>query len=518
MGESARRVFARVVAAAPVAPEAPLLGTAVVLGGSVAGLLAARVLADFAEQVLVIEPDQLGPGSDGSSPVGGSGDEVSDLDAGGVDPSAGGATAIPGARPGVPHGGQAHTLLPAGRMLLDRWFPGFTAQAAAAGATLVPAERTVTYLDGEPVQAADPGEHLISSRPFLEHQIRLRTLAAANVRLRTGRATGLRFDGIAVSAVRYALADGTEQIQPADLVVDAMGRSSRLADWLERAGWERPPLTRLPGYLDYATGWFRAGPEESEIAGATARYGEANRPAGIAAATANAVEGGRWMVLLAGHRADAPELDFAARCRAGLPPVFAEAAEGDPLGEIDIYLQADCRRRDFHRLIRAPARLVAVGDAVAADHPVHRLGLSSAALHACCLAEYLSGAPDLTRPARAFFELQRVVVDAAWQVSTAADTRRRPTPDRPLTWSSIDLAALGDRARRRLSDWVEGQVGTAGARDPVIAGRRAAVRDLLAHPATLSTPAIALRAVLVNQRARLRRRDPAPPGLPAPAD
>jgi 2-polyprenyl-6-methoxyphenol hydroxylase-like FAD-dependent oxidoreductase len=516
VGESARRVFARVAAASPVTPEAPLLGTAVVLGGSVAGLLAARVLADFAEQVLVIEPDDLGPGTDASSPVGGSGDD--DLGPGtGTDRRAGAATAVPGVRPGVPHGGQAHTLLPAGRVLLDRWFPGFTAQATAAGATLVPAERTVTYLDGEPVQPAGPGEQLISSRPFLEHQIRLGTLAAANVRLLTGRATGLRFDGIAVSAVRYVLADGTEQVQPADLVVDAMGRSSRLADWLERAGWERPPLTRLPGYLDYATGWFRRGPEEPELAAATARYGQANRPAGIAAATANAVEGGRWMVLLAGHRADAPELDFVARCRAGLPPVFAEATEDDPLGEIDIYLQADCRRRDFHRLIRAPARLVAVGDAVAADHPVHRLGLSSAALHACCLAEYLTGAPDLTKPARAFFELQRVVVDAAWQLSTADDSRR-PAPDRPLTWSSLDVATLGDRARRWLSVWVEGQVGAAAARDPLIAGQRAAVRDLLAHPATLSTPAIALRAVLVNQRARLRRRDPAPPARPAPAD
>lgn len=505
MGESARRVFARVAAATPVVGGVPLVGTAVVLGGSVAGLLAARVLADCAEQVLVIEPDQLDSGSEA-------------------------ATAIPSVRAGVPHGGQAHTVLPAGRVQLDRWFPGFTEQAAAAGATLVSAEQVVDYLDGVPTHPADLGEHLICSRAFLEHQIRVRTLAAANVRLLAGRGTGLRFEGTAVSAVRHVRADGSEHLQPADLVVDAMGRSSRLGDWLERAGWERPPLTRQPGYLDYATGWFRRSADQPEIAGATARYHQASRPGGIAAATANAVEGRRWMVQLAGHRADpaAPGLDFAARCRGGLPSIFAEAASGEQLGEIDIYLQADSRRRDFHRLVRAPARLVAVGDAVAADNPVHRHGLSSAALHACCLAEYLGTAPDLTKPARAFFELQRVVVDTAWQLSTVGDSGLRPGPGRPgpgqvqagrqPTRTTLSAATVRDIARRRLAAWAEGQVVAAAARDQVIAGRRAAVRDLLAHPATLATPAITLRAVLANQRARLPGRHPGPARRSAPAD
>jgi len=61
-------------------------------------------------------------------------------------------------------------------------------------------------------------------------------------------------------------------------------------------------------------------------------------------------------------------------------------------------------------------------------------------------------------------------------------------------------------------------VDAAAARDQVIAGRRAAVRDLLAHPATLATPAITLRAVLANQRARLPGRHPGPTPRSAPAD
>jgi hypothetical protein len=75
-----------------------------------------------------------------------------------------------------------------------------------------------------------------------------------------------------------------------------------------------------------------------------------------------------------------------------------------------------------------------------------------------------------------------------------------------------------DVARRRLTGWVEGQVVAASARDDVIAGQRAEVRDLLAHPATLAAPAITLRAMLANQRARLPGRDPGRTPRSAPAD
>jgi hypothetical protein len=44
--------------------------------------------------------------------------------------------------------------------------------------------------------------------------------------------------------------------EPADLVVDAMGRSSRLADWLDDNGWQRPELVRMPIKLNYATCLF----------------------------------------------------------------------------------------------------------------------------------------------------------------------------------------------------------------------------------------------------------------------
>lgn len=127
--------FARIGAAVPPsAPPPKKLGTAVVLGGSIAGMLAARVLADHAERVVILERDDL-TGS---------------------------------ARPGVPHGNQAHVLLVAGAQFLDRWFPGFIDRAVAAGACPIPTERVQVYDDGVPRVNGSSVVRLGLTRPFLE--------------------------------------------------------------------------------------------------------------------------------------------------------------------------------------------------------------------------------------------------------------------------------------------------------------------------------------------------------------
>ncbi len=94
--------FQALVALEPPTDAPVLLGTACVLGGSVAGLLAARVLAGYSRDVVIVERDQIPP--------------------------------FPTARPGTPHDRQEHTLLPAGHRWIERWLPGFTADAVAAGA------------------------------------------------------------------------------------------------------------------------------------------------------------------------------------------------------------------------------------------------------------------------------------------------------------------------------------------------------------------------------------------------
>jgi 2-polyprenyl-6-methoxyphenol hydroxylase-like FAD-dependent oxidoreductase len=77
---------------------------AVVLGGSMAGLLAARVLSERFKRVVVIERDALPP--------------------------------IGEHRRGVPHGRHLHAVQIRGLEILNELFPGFSTSLAASGAVL----------------------------------------------------------------------------------------------------------------------------------------------------------------------------------------------------------------------------------------------------------------------------------------------------------------------------------------------------------------------------------------------
>ncbi|KOV86373.1 NAD(P)/FAD-dependent oxidoreductase [Nocardia sp. NRRL S-836] len=408
-----------------------------VLGGGVAGLLAARVLADHADRVVIIEPD--GAGSAG---------EV---------------------RPGVPQGSQAHALLPGGQRQIERFYPGLVAEALGAGAVWCEPDRFVDHVD-DVTQVVTPNAAVMSStRPFLERLIRRRTLALPNVRLVGGKATGLQYYGDEVVGVRYRTG-GAETVTGTDFVVDATGRSSRIGDWLGEGGWAAPPLERLRVDIRYLTARFeRSAGWTGPLTGIYRRSPRYAPVEPLRGAAATAVEGRRWSVMV--HHTGITAADFVEHCRA-LPPIFREAVSGPVVGEVVPYRHPDNRWRHFESVQRFPARLVAVGDAVASFNPVHGQGMSSAALHASCLSEFLRSGPDPGRHAREFFELQKVVVEAAWTTSSS-----------------------GDRAGRRSE--VQ-QVLTAAVRDVRVGTAVRAVTFLTAHPSTLADPALVARAMRVN--------------------
>ncbi|MET7994282.1 hypothetical protein ABZU76_25640 [Amycolatopsis sp. NPDC005232] len=130
---------------------------------------------------------------------------------------------------------------------------------------------------------------------------------------------------------------------------------------------------------------------------------------------------------------------------------------------------------------------MATGDAVASFNPIYGQGMSCAALHASCLSEYLRTGPDLAVPAHAFFALQRVIVDAAWGLSTGGDLEL-PHVDGPYPRGY----RLHNRAIR--------QIVAASVFEPEIARRFDEVAYLLAHPATLARPGTLVRSIAANRR------------------
>ncbi len=450
MPSTRARIFAELIRPEPPATPRVLLRRAVVLGASIAGLMAARVLSDHATEVVVLDRDGTPP---------------SDT-----------------ARRGVPHGGQLHGLLQAGQAQVERWFPGILADAVAAGAVVPPLDSVEYWQDGvrstyPPVYAGQEG--FVCTRPLLEHLLRRRVDARPNVRFLHGRADGLAFDGNRVAGVRYGLGNVTT-VQDADLVVDATGRSSRIGDWLCEAGYHRPELTRMTIQLNYATALFRRDPRDTSIVVATTSPG-ADRVARIGGISP--VEGDRWMMLVAGYADDRPDTDladFRRRCAGDFPEPFGRiAGTCEPVSAVTTYHQSDSRRRRFEP-DHLPAGLVVAGDAFASFNPIYGQGMTSAMLHATCLSAWLREEPRLDQPARGYFDRAAVVVDAAWQVSTFADFAlphvRGPYPP-------------GYRGIR----WFNERLLRASMTDRTLSERVGRVTTMLAHPDSLARPSTLVR-------------------------
>ena len=457
MASSASAAFARLVEARPPERAAIWFDTACVLGGSIAGLLAARVLADHARRVVVIDRD------------------AADLDG--------------HSRVGVPQDRQVHVLLPGGRRWLEQWLPGLTRDLQDHGAVLSGPGQFIQYTDGR----SQVHEHplLTASRPLTEARIRARVLALPNVLALKSQATGLEYRDGRVTGVSHRSGQA-DRMLPADLVVDAMGRASRLADWLDRDGWDIPRLQRLATSINYASALFKR-TQPHAVTAAVGLFSPPYPVDGVAVCGLGAIEHDQWLVLLMGYDDSRPGRTLQAfqdTC-AKLPPPFAETARDAVTGEIFPYHQADSRRRDFAALARFPAGLLSVGDAVASFNPIYAQGMTAAALHASCLSQYLRTEPVPGRPATAFFDLERVVVDAAWTISAGGDAARLDARNGALVPEDV--------SRQR---WALDQLIQASPADQVVARAVNDVNFMLAHPDTLADPALLDRAVAANRHHR----------------
>jgi 2-polyprenyl-6-methoxyphenol hydroxylase-like FAD-dependent oxidoreductase len=458
MTESPAAVFDRLVTTGPPSQAPVLFDVACVLGGSIAGLAAARVLADRARRVIVVESDVAG--EEGRP------------------------------RAGVPQGRQVHVLLPGGHAWMERWLPGLTGEMLDRGAQLIDPGQFDQYLDGHLQVSGGERQMVAASRPFVESRVRARVLAQPNVSAVQARATGLEYRGGRVSGVRYE-SDGGGAVLQADFVVDAMGRASRLPDWLSADGYDKPALARLPIGINYASARFKRVPGQgTPFTGA--RFSPPYPVNGVTGSAAVAIEDDQWLVTLMSYDDMRPGrgLDIFRETCKRISHGFAEAVSAPLIGDVATYHQADSRRRDFTGLARFPAGLVSVGDAAASFNPMYGQGMSAAALHGSCLAEYLQAGDHPAGPAAGFFALQKVVTDAAWAMSAGADGARLDA----LNGNEVPEEV-------RLQREAFGQIVQATITDETVAARVNEVAYMLAHPGTLADPALLERAVAANRQA-----------------
>ncbi len=364
---------------------------ALVIGAGIAGLAAARVLAERFDQVLVVDRETL---PDGPVP-----------------------------RRGVPQGPHGHVLLAAGQQALEEMFPGLYDDLVRAGATPIdPGVDMCVYRYGAVWSRVPTGLRVVSlSRPLLEWTLRVRVTALPNVEIRTGVAvSGLRATSGRVTAV---VLDGGEVV-PTDLVVDCSGRGGRSNAWLADLGFPAPEVLEVRVGVGYATRLYRR--RAGDLAGWAGAFVLPTPPAEKRVGVALPIEGDRWLVSLGGwhgEHAGTDDAGFVAHARRLPHPVIADLlTDLEPLGPIRTYQFPASRRRLFERLPSLPAGYIAAGDAICSFNPVYGQGMTCAALQAQALARTLDRHGDASADmARAFYRAAAAVVGTPWRFAVGGD-------------------------------------------------------------------------------------------------
>jgi 2-polyprenyl-6-methoxyphenol hydroxylase-like FAD-dependent oxidoreductase len=444
---------------------------AVVVGGSIAGLLAARVLADHFDHVTIVERDRLPEG--------------------------------PAFRRGVPHSHHLHGLMPGGRNAIESLLPGFSSELVEAGAHVVRWPYDALWLmpagwSGR-FEPRDRHRLILASRPLLEWTVRRRVLALKRVSVVEGAQVSLlvpRGGGVAGVEVldRGDIEGSTLRQLPADLVVDASGRGSLAPDWLDALGYGRPRETVIDALLGYATRQYALPAVPDGLKGI---YLMAQPPHSPRTGIMFPIEGNRWLLTLMGAGRDYPPTDeagFLSFARSLRHPVLYQAVrDARPLTDIVGYRRTENRRRRFEKMRRWPEGFVVVGDAACAFNPVYGQGMSVAALTAVALDGALRRHPLLRGFARGFQRLVAAGSQGGWMLATGEDLRYPTTEGSRPTLMTRLVQRYMDRVIR------------AATVDPVANEAFVDVMTVLKPPTSVFHPRVVAAA--------LRRHEP-PAGFP----
>jgi 2-polyprenyl-6-methoxyphenol hydroxylase-like FAD-dependent oxidoreductase len=451
---------------------------AVVVGGSMAGLLAARVLADRADQVVIVERDELP-------------ESAAD-------------------RKGVPQGRHAHGLLPAGDRVLRDLFPGMLDELVAAGAQRVTSATGRWWQGGGYRVGTDDGlSGTFFSRPFLEAAVRARVLALTNVTLVSASAKGLCAVDGRVVGLDVEEHEHLSSLR-SDLVVDATGRGSAASRWLEAIGYEPPPVDQVRMDVMYATRFYRRTP--GRVPDGSWFVSISDPPAGKRIGVAFPVEGDRWIVTIAGYHGDHPSTDEDANlafARSLPSPDIAGIFEHEQaLTPIVTHRMSSSQWRHYDKLRRHPSGFLALGDSICSFNPVYGQGMSSAAQQAVALGGCIdAGGGDVasTELWKRFYKRSKKVIANPWSIAAGADFQFPETtgPKPPGT----------DVINRYV-----GRVVLAAQRDGKVADALWDVQGLLSPPPSLMKPAMALRVLRTSRKGPVGAAGPAPaPAAPAAA-
>ena len=434
------------------------LERAVVIGGSIAGLLAARVVAPWFRDVIVVEKDAVPEGV--------------------------------ATRQTVPQEHHVHLLLQRGKAIMDRLFPGFLRELEDEGAVVADLSHDILWFQAGVWKSRWPTgiEAHYCTRTLVEALLRRRLRHdAPNVRLvDKARIAGL---GIAVGEGRITSTelrqdDGVARTLPVNLVVDAAGRGSRMPQWLEQLGYPKPEEELVAARLGYVSRLYQRSPDYQDKWKALLVFPKT--PQDRRLAVISPIEGDRWLVTAGGWLDAYPAADeasFLAFLQAlPVPDAYDVVSRATPAGDLKSFKMTGGVRRRYERLPRWPEGLVVLGDALCNFNPLYSQGMSVCAI-TCEALE--AGMPSLVLgelTSKALQSRLSAAVDQAWDKAKASDAR------------FPEIGGAPGIKGRALALYFDGLTrATATHRDAMVASLR--VTNLLDDDRTLFRPRIAMQAL-----------------------
>jgi 2-polyprenyl-6-methoxyphenol hydroxylase-like FAD-dependent oxidoreductase len=429
---------------------------AVVLGGGMAGLAAARVLSDRYADVVIVDRDEL--------------------------------IGVTTYRSGVPHGRHAHGLVAKGHSIYEGLFPGLTESMRLDGVRPGDFNAAIQwYFGGKQLAQSDSGlACLPCGRPALELGVRKHVQAIPNVRFLERHdivSLAMTPDNKRVVGARIQRREQGSQPETllADLVLDITGRGSRMPAWLTELGYEAPAEDKVKVDLAYTSRHFRLkrDPFTKDIAI-------------IAAATPSHPRGAFFYPMpdgetvelsLTGILGDYPPTDpegFLAYTKSlPIPDFYDYVHDAEPVDDaVRFKFPASVWRR-YDQLTRFPDGLLVMGDAVCSFNPIYAQGMTVAAMETLTLGKHLDS-PTLN--ALEFFSEISGQIASPWEFSATAD----------LGYAGVE----GERTEQILmiNQFITG-LQAAAVHDPVLTDAFLRVAGLVDEPMALMSPDIQHRVM-----------------------
>jgi 2-polyprenyl-6-methoxyphenol hydroxylase-like FAD-dependent oxidoreductase len=412
-----------------VAKNSYLGKRAIVVGAGLGGLLAACVLSDYFDDVMILDRDELPD------------------------------DAIP--RPGVPQGKHAHLLLAGGLKALEKFLPGLGNELMRAGAEPIdPGFDTLIEVSGRDVwpKIKFGWSTYSMTRPLIERILRWQVERMANIKVQGGcRVLNIMSESKVQGAtgIQCQMVDGSLKTLKSDLIVDASGNGSLTVEFLKSTGRKPPEETSIGVNLHYASALFERSHiwNNYKIVSSLPSAREETRGGVIVAAENNSNQ-----VVLVGRGKDIPPIDgneflsYARQLRT--LTVHNAIKDAKRLTNITPFSFPESRWRHFARVPDFPRGLLPMGDAICRFNPVYGQGMTVASQEANMLSDLLqtSEGDSLATLAPTFLTKAETLIAHPWAMSAIPDfiypetigERPEDLEDRLDFQSALDRLAVRD--------------------------------------------------------------------------